>query len=231
MPGDSSAARAGKPWTVPLLAQEITGSKLRYINYRVLIQTATNDGERRMYKKSFKAALQVFFVMSAIFAQQASADGEILIARNIPYATDDIGNASIRAECDWTRTLSENIINFSKGKITGTDQKLDALPGKVLDIKVVRVHAFGGGAYSGSKWASIHGDLIESGKIIRSFDFTRITTFSFHITACGSLGKISSALAKDVNKWVINADYRSGIQPPDTQNSNDQNIKQENSQN
>lgn len=184
-----------------------------------------------MHKKYLKAASQVFFALNAVFAQQASADSEIFIAQNIPYATDDVGNAAIRAECDWTRTLSENIINFSKGKIAATDQKLDAVPGKTLDIKVVRVHAFGGGAYSGSKWASIHGDLIESGKIIRSFDFTRTTTFSFHITACGSLGKLSSALAKDVNKWVINANYHSGIQPPDTQNTDDQNIKQENSQN
>lgn len=189
------------------------------------------DELKNMCQKPFlKAALSVLFVMGATFTPHATADEAIIIAQNIPYASDAIGTTAIRTECDWTRTLSENIVTFSKGKITATDQELHTLPGKTLEIKVTRVHAFGGGAYSGTKWASIHGDLKESGKIIRSFDFTRTTTFSFHITACGSLGRLSNALAKDVNKWTINTSYHTDIQPPDTQNTDTQNAEQENPQ-
>lgn len=160
-----------------------------------------------------KIALAVF-ITSNYLAQTAHADDAIVIESNIPYISDNVGNETIRNECRWTQTLSENIVSFSKGAIIATDQNLEERPGKKLIIKITSVHSIGGRGFTGPKWARIRGDLFESGKLLSSFDFYSKTNAG-RMTACDTLDYIAHSLGRKVAKWVNSKKYETNTQTID----------------
>ena len=126
----------------------------------------------------------------------------VTIASSIPYASNAIGNAEVRAECDWNGKLSSYITTYARGEVTATDQDLSTIPGEVLVIHIDRVHVAGGGGFSGPKWAIIRGELKDHGRVINSFRMRRVSDRLFGFSACGVLDHLAKALGSDVARWV-----------------------------
>lgn len=125
----------------------------------------------------------------------------IRIAEVVPYR-DGVGSAAMRAECDWNRVLSEEIVRRSKGRVVATDADLSTLSGPVLKLSIVNVHAAGGGGFSGPKWGVIRGELVGTGKAPMTFELRRTTSAGMSFSACGSMAKVGRALAVDVVEWL-----------------------------
>ena len=142
-------------------------------------------------------------LLGIAFVQPVLAAEAITIKADIPYANDSIGNEAIRKECNWTRQLSENIVNLSQGKVVATDADFETSAGKKLAITVTDVHAIGGGGWTGPKWARLAGELSNNGKVIANFDINR-RAIATPYSACDTLTNIARALSKDVVKWINN---------------------------
>lgn len=72
--------------------------------------------------------------------------------------------------------------------------------GKVLIMKITLVHAIGGGDITGYKFAEIHGELHDGGKLIGSFVAHQHTMVGW--TACGSLDRLAKELGEDIADWL-----------------------------
>ena len=134
-------------------------------------------------------------------AQVAAAGEPITVSSTVPYANDRVGSPVIRAQCSWNTDLVAFMVRESKGSVVATDKDLSELPGRKLILTITNVHAAGGGAFSGPKWAILRGELMENGKLQGNFQIRRVSRSS-RFTACGFLDKIGRALAIDTLEWL-----------------------------
>jgi hypothetical protein len=151
-----------------------------------------------MDKRFFAAALAAF----AVTGTASAADGTIRISEDIPYRSDAVGGALIRAECDWGRELSASIVRNARGTVEATDADLATLSGRTLHIVITKAHAAGGGAVSGPKWGRIYGELKQDGQLVGNFTLKRTTNRPFTFRACTTLEQIADTLGADVAKWL-----------------------------
>jgi hypothetical protein len=151
-------------------------------------------------KKIRALAIPAMLLMSA----QAMAAGDpITISATIPYANDAVATAAVREECHWNTELPAALVAQSDGAIIATDKDLSTVSGKKLVITVTNVHA-SGGIFSGPRWAILHGELIENGKLLGNFQFRRVSAGGLPRTACPVLDHIGKALTGDILKWLKN---------------------------
>jgi hypothetical protein len=151
-------------------------------------------------KKIRALAIPALLLMSA---HTMAADGPITISSTIPYANDDVGSAAIRTECHWNTELPAALVAQSNGAIVSTDKDLSTVSGKKLVITVANVHA-SGGIFSGPRWAVLHGELFEDGKLQGNFQLRRVSAGGAPRTACPVLGHIGKALTADILNWLKN---------------------------
>jgi hypothetical protein len=71
-----------------------------------------------------------------------------------------------------------------------------------LDLKIVDIHAPSGGWFSGPKWITVEGKLLQ-GKTVKG-SFTAKETSMASATACGMLSKVITVLAADIAYWLEN---------------------------
>lgn len=69
-----------------------------------------------------------------------------------------------------------------------------------LELKIADVHAPSGGWFSGPKWITVEGRLLQ-GKTIKG-SFTAKETSMASATACGMLTKVMTVLADDIAAWL-----------------------------
>jgi hypothetical protein len=132
----------------------------------------------------------------------ASATDAVSIPRVTPYA-DGVGNDDVRQKCDWNAKLSENIAQSAEGGVSVTDQDLSQISGKVLTMKVIGVHAIGGGGFTGPKWAKVQGELHDGDKLVGSFVAER-RSLGGGLTACRLLTSLGQELGEDIAEWLKN---------------------------
>ena len=129
----------------------------------------------------------------------------ILIPQAVPYA-DGVGNEAIRAECDFPTALPQQIVKQApeyKLPVQVSADDLSADKGRVLLIRTILVHSIGGAGWTGPKWARIHLELRDAGKVIASTELEQNTSgHSFGFSACGVLREIAEFLAADVLSWL-----------------------------
>jgi hypothetical protein len=129
----------------------------------------------------------------------ASAADVVSIPRITPYA-DGVGTDEVRTKCDWNSKLSEEIAHYAETPVSITDKDVSQLGGKVLVMKIVHVHAIGGGGLTGPKWAIVQGELRDNGKLIGSFEANQHS--SAGLTMCGSLDHLAKELGDDIADWL-----------------------------
>lgn len=129
----------------------------------------------------------------------ASAADAVSIPRVTPYA-DGVGTDEVRTKCDWNSKLSEEIAHYAETPVSITDMDVSQLSGKVLVMRIVNVHAIGGGGFTGPKWAAVHGELRDNGKLMGSFDAHQNS--SVGLTTCGALDHLAKELGDDIADWL-----------------------------
>ena len=147
------------------------------------------------------------FLLSTIFAillmPDAVAD-TVMIAKSVPFAEDSGVTDSIRDECKFQTRLPEYIKKAAKRKV---DVKLSADPldnaeGRVLHLETTHVYGAGGGAYSGSKSATVSGELRENGEVIGSIMARRRTLIGMMPGTCSMFKRLAKKLGEDIADWL-----------------------------
>lgn len=113
---------------------------------------------------------------------------------------DGVGTQPLRAECTWLDTLPDHIARFSKAKVVRADP---AGPRADLElaITVAGVHASGGGAWGGVKYARLQGELRDRGFLVGSFEAQRQTKGG-GFTACAAIEALGEVMGKEIAAWL-----------------------------
>lgn len=125
---------------------------------------------------------------------------EPIAVQHVATYAEGIGTTELRTQCDWNTQLSEYIVKDAKGLAMVSDQDPVKVDGPYLKLTVTSVHAIGGGRFSGPKWAHVHGELHDHGKLVGSFDARNTTSRGW--TACSAMKIAAKDMAEDIADWL-----------------------------
>lgn len=145
-----------------------------------------------------------FFVAALCCALAASAaENTIGIPQAVPIAENLNVPQAVRNECQLGEKVSTFLAEFAPDVRVSDDTK----QGRYLRMAITEVNAFGGGAWSGPKWMTVTGTLVEDDKSIASFRAKRFSTggaFGGFKGTCAIIGRCTKAIAKDIAEWLKN---------------------------
>lgn len=143
-------------------------------------------------------------LMSCTFSAAVATADTITIARTIPFAEDSGATDNVKRECKFETRLPEYIRKQTKRgvKVELTDEALENVAGKVLTLEITNVFALGGGGYSGSKSATVSGELREGGEVIGSVTARRRTLIGMTPGTCSMLKRVAKKLGEDIADWL-----------------------------
>ena len=128
-----------------------------------------------------------------------SALAGVEVPRTIPYAPSAGASAKVQEGCQVQTQVPAAIQQF------GTDVQLVDKPskgGRSLELSITEMHAPGGGPFSGPKWMTVSGKLLDRGKVIGTFRAKRLSTGGFVRGTCATLGRCAQALGQDIATWL-----------------------------
>jgi len=157
---------------------------------------------------------QIFSLVAAAilvclsFAANAE-DTVYTVARSVPFAENSMASADVKASCTLDTRLPQFIQEAAKRgiEVVISDEPLENVEGKVLQLRIIHVLGTGGGAWSGAKSVTVEGELIENGEVIGSFTGSRYSgggAFGGFKGTCDILGRCIKALGKDIAGWLRN---------------------------
>jgi len=139
------------------------------------------------------------FLLLCVFFNRAWAADPIILGERIPFsATRSVGILD-QEDCDWNGKLVSEIVRQSKGSVAVVNGAPEGFTGRQLKIEIVDVYAPAGSRFSGDKWITIRGNLIDAGKRVAGFDLSESGN---GMTACRALEGVAKDLASDVNDWL-----------------------------
>jgi hypothetical protein len=155
-------------------------------------------------RRSALGSLFVGLCALSLFAGAAAAQGpDVRLQRAIPFAPGSGAPQSVIDECELQTRLPE-FLSESSSRIELVDGRTGTR-GRVLDLKITKVRAPGGGIFSGRKWLTVAGSLRENGREIGSFTAARHSTggaTGAFAGNCGILGRAAQVLAQDIAAWL-----------------------------
>jgi len=125
--------------------------------------------------------------------------GPIYLYRDLSYRRGYFVDEDIRSHCAWNQGYAGMTQYLGKGLVKVTREDIATLPGYTLRATVVNLRATHG--LAGPKWAVIHVELFDNGKVIGELEARRVTTLPLK-GACESLNKVAGALAEDTVQWL-----------------------------
>ncbi|MDJ0789643.1 MAG: hypothetical protein QNK05_22845 [Myxococcota bacterium] len=103
-------------------------------------------------------------------------------------------------ECAFQLKLPEAIANHGDGV-----KLVNKVGGTGLHLEITDLHAPGGGAFTGPKWATVLGELKRGGKVVGSFTAKRFTTgFGSFAGTCEIVAKLADTMGQDIADWLAN---------------------------
>lgn len=145
---------------------------------------------------TFRATCFTAFAAFATFTAQAVEP--VRIPAEVPYAPYVEADARMPG-CDWNRMFVYNVLKRGGTHVATTDKAPAAVPGRYLALEVKHINVTN--RAPSRHVISLHGDLLEGGKVIGSFKAERSTVMTKD-TACLTAKKIGTTLAKDVVAWI-----------------------------
>jgi hypothetical protein len=128
----------------------------------------------------------------------ASPDAAVLTIGPATFSEDSGVTEAVRDKCEPDRELAEDIAARVKTPVALANDPSGGA--RVLRLEVTSIFAPSGGRYSGPKQIVLHGEIIEAGEVIASFDVKRSTMRS--VGTCKMLDHVTDAIAKDVGNWL-----------------------------
>ena len=144
--------------------------------------------------------LTIPFALGAALAGAAASAQPIRLADKVELSEASGASAAVREQCglqtglpEWVRSAASNV-----ELVSGHPQG-----GRVLELKILEVHAPGGGPFSGPKSMLVAAELKEGGRTVATARGKRMTAGPFGGT-CGQLDKVGRAIAVDIGAWLAN---------------------------
>jgi hypothetical protein len=128
----------------------------------------------------------------------ASADPGVMTVGPAMFAPDSGVTEAVRDKCKADRDLAKAIAERSPTPVALTEDPTNGA--RVLQLVITHVFAPSGGRYSGPKQLVVHGEIIQGGVVVASFDDRRSTMRS--VGTCKMLDHVTTAISKDVKKWL-----------------------------
>ncbi len=128
----------------------------------------------------------------------------ITIAKAIPFSEFSGATQSVMNECKFETRLPAYIKKAAKKKVDVvlSTKPLEEVLGKVLFLEITNVNAAGGGGYSGSKSATVSGELKENGELIGSVTVRRRTLIGMMPGTCSMLKRVAKKMGSDIAGWL-----------------------------
>jgi hypothetical protein len=128
----------------------------------------------------------------------ASADPGVLTIGPATFAPGSGVTPGVLDKCKVERDLAKAIAQRSPIPVALTEDPSGGA--QVLRLDITSVFAPSGGRYSGPKQLVVHGEVVNAGNVLASFDVRRSTTRS--VGTCKMLDHVTNAISKDVKKWL-----------------------------
>jgi hypothetical protein len=147
--------------------------------------------------------LSVFVLALGCAVSASAAQDTIGIPRAVPIAENVDVSQAVRNECQLGEKVSTFLVQFAPNVAVTDDPKT----GRYLRMEITEVFATGGGAWSGPKWMTVKGTLLENEKAIASFRAKRYSTggaFGGFKGTCSIIGRCTKAIAEDIAEWLKN---------------------------
>jgi hypothetical protein len=128
----------------------------------------------------------------------ASADPAVVSLTKTTFAPTSGVTDAVLAECGLDRKIPQEIAAQTPVPVVLAETPDGGA--RVLNLQVVHIFAPGGGAWSGPKSMTMHGDLVQGGQVVASFDVRRTTTRGGR--TCEMLDYIVDAMGKDIREWL-----------------------------
>jgi hypothetical protein len=138
-------------------------------------------------------------LLALTLAAPAVLADSIKIGSKIPIQEGAEVREAIRKECDLESQLAQYLVEYGKGSIQISPDKLDKAGGKVFDAKITGVWATGG-PWGGAS-IRVDGELRENGKVIGTVASRRNTTRGGY-GACGKIHVSTKKVAEDLADWM-----------------------------
>jgi hypothetical protein len=156
--------------------------------------------------RSSKIALSSLVAIGlSLTLNSALAADLIKLKPQIDFSESAGGSTNIRNECNLEKKVPGFIGQFSANvQLVDYDEGTD---GKVLFLEITGVAGKGGGGWTGKKWLSVKGRLLEKGNELGSFTARRKSGGGFmggYKGTCSILGRCAEAIAKDISNWLKN---------------------------
>jgi len=152
----------------------------------------------------FVSSVFVLFLIAA----PANAD-TYTISDTLPFAEGSGASSKVKSSCKLETKLPGFIRSAAKNGVAVelATEPLDNVEGKVLYIEFTHVLGSGGGAWSGPKTVTVHGELRENGEVIGTFTASRYSSggaFGGFKGTCSILGRCVKTLGSDIALWLQN---------------------------
>jgi hypothetical protein len=115
---------------------------------------------------------------------------------------------NIKTECTLQRAITDSIVKYSSNSgltvIVKNNIKANELQ---LKVQIEQAISAGNAAIGHNKFVTISGTIVKGNKKYYSFNAARLSGggyFGAYRSSCSVLGKIASALGKDVSIWLTN---------------------------
>ncbi len=131
----------------------------------------------------------------------SAAEDTIGIPAVVPIAEHVDVSQAVRNECQLGEKVSEFLAQSASNVAVSADPKV----GRYLRMEITEVVATGGGAWSGPKWMTVKGTLLENDKPIASFRAKRFSTggaFGGFKGTCAIIGRCTKKIAEDIAVWL-----------------------------
>lgn len=126
----------------------------------------------------------------------------IKIAETINTLRDDTIDQEIKKSCPWNTELPNYLTGMTFGNVYQVTDDIGTAGGKKLLLTIVNSRLLGGGLYSGFKWLTVTGSLVDNDHEIGSFIAVRKSFRAW--TGCGISDRLSYEIAYDISNWLQN---------------------------
>lgn len=157
-------------------------------------------------KKLFSTLLTLSVLTLSTFAQAKgpSATGKVLVLpEKIPYGESI--SQKVRNECNLDGKLGQFLKTNAQKYFTEVKTGKAAAGDYVLTIEINDADNRGGGAWSGTKFVNVKGQIKQNGKVLGNFNARRYTgggAFAGFKGTCSLLGRCVRTIGADIANWA-----------------------------
>jgi len=170
----------------------------KVIRNRLLNRALTRLRNRTQLKTVLRASTLV--ALSLTLLPGAGLAG-VQLAKEVPYSSDAKVRQPVRDSC----AVGEKLANAVAASASDVELVDRAGGGNRLEMTIVRVHAPGGGPFSGPKWIEVTGTLRKGGRVAGDFRAKRMSLggpWGVFIGTCGILDRVAKVMGQDISAFI-----------------------------